>query len=476
MIQTWNRFLLKYFNTHEVESSRPLQAVYWALVLGFFLFLQSLIFQPVGYLQQRESLSFVCPEYFRSCSDYFFLQAMPWGFSYQILLTFLCALLFGSAYFAVFQRWGLAQLLLVPLFLLKAALAFFQSTEISIPFETYHLLPCFIFIFCRYKGEGLRWAFVILYVLSGLVKLDEGWIAGSYFSALKLGLPLVSTEMIPLATNFVILMELVGAWLLLSERWAVRFYPFVFFVVFHLFSIVFVGLRYPSLALPYLLILYGRKPSVRSAISPLAAVSLIFVIAANIYPFFRAGDHKVTYEGMTLAMNMFDANRQVISKEKTVYKDGTSREQGFETANAFARVVPYRQWFRIQNRCQDPAVERVEWTFDAAKNGGPFRRWIEESNACALTYDAWKHNEWIRLQPPIIGYPDYNFYHASYIHVPEELVKPQVYAEPRIQNTGLEMWLRSQVTVLSCLYASLGLLFGAWSVFTVFRKNLLKGR
>lgn len=457
-----------FFHTEEIRNSRLLKWIYGALILGYFMALQSAVFQPLGLASKRVNANYVCPELFPNCSHFFMFETMPFGYSYQAFIAFISCFLVGSIMLAAFERWGLALAALTPLFIVKTWMAFFQSAEVSIPFETYLIVPSFLFLFSRKKLANLRLIFVVLYVLAGVVKFHEGWIAGTYFSTLKIGLPFFNRDLIPIFTNLVIFMELLGAWLLLSQNWKWKIAPFAFFLCFHFYSILFVGFRYPALTLPYLLILFSTGSETHKSPSLAGLIAALLITVLNLIPFTIPGDHKLTYEGMALAMNMFDANRQSISSETHIMADRSKKEIISASSNSFERNPPYRIFQRIQHQCKNKEISAVKWTLDTSINGSPFYRIVDTENACELTYQPYRHNEWIRLDPEIIGYADYNHYYG----IPQSSASPKgtrVLHEPVIAHPKLAIWFIQHSSIFIWIHALLALIFPVGLFFDSFR-------
>ena len=110
---------------------------------------------------------------------------------------------------------------------------------------------------------------------------------------------------------------------------------------------------------------------------------------------------------------MFEANHQCRSSTRQHLADGTIRNwRHDDRTHAHNRCDPYAKWFRIQQICKRPEVESVEWKFDHAVNGAPFRRIVDVRDACRLDYEPLAHNDWIRTQSDaeVVGRPVENIY------------------------------------------------------------------
>ena len=331
----------------------------------------------------------------------------------------LFALLAGSVFCMSRNDWTLAHIALVPAFLWHTLGTFVLTDTLSGNFGYYLFFFSIVLMFFPHKYYFLKLMVVWLYFLSTLAKLHETWVLGTYFSALKTGLPFFPKWSIPFWTNTVIFMEMVGAWFLLSNTRILQRGALLFFVFFHLYSGLLVEYRYPATVLPTILILFGTMywhevPPVDKK-SLLGWFLCLLMLVAQCIPILIPGDEKLTLEGNKYGLYMFEANHQCISRYTVHTSDGSAIPYVKENASARNRCDPYQYWFQLQSICtrNDSAVTRISWTFDHSINGNPFLRIVDTDNACALTYTAFKHNTWIKTPErgaEIIGYPVQNLY------------------------------------------------------------------
>jgi hypothetical protein len=443
---TWFQQLYRrVFRIEEFESSSILKWCFGAVLLFFFLSFAMWIGSTQTTIQTAATGAPICWPYFQNCGDLYFLQSLPEGYSQSIFYMVLYAVILLIILCMWKGSWALAHMLLTLLFLWKAFVIFVLSYLIAGPYDYYHLAFSLILLFAPFKEFFLKILFVVLYFLSALTKVDSTWILGTYFTTLQTGLPLFPDSLTPLFTNLVMLMQMIGAWFLLSRNWFLQRASLIFFVVFHLYSGIFVYYHYPSVSLPLLLILFGPMyrytpiPFTWRALGGWVIVASLFVFQAP--PLFIEGDRRLTLEGNRYGMFMFEANHQCVATNRTYIDVGdtsirethrevtpgspcggqtcvaaqhTYEEDGFlvreerrETGAAWNRCDPYVEWIRLKARCDNPAVEKVSLAFDHSINGGPFYRIVDEDDICGLTYKSFEHNAWIKLPPeaPIIGYP-----------------------------------------------------------------------
>jgi hypothetical protein len=452
---------------NEVAQSRRLQIVYYTVIAGFCLAFNASFIEPIGLVKQKVNGTFVCPEYFRGCEIFYIFSTEPDGYSYPILFAGLFLLLVVSVVAAVAGRWRIALAALVPLFAVKVFSAFFMTAYASVPFEMFHLVPCFVLLFMRDKLRSLQILMVVLYVLSGVVKFHDSWISGSYFSTLALGLPLIPRDLIPLATNLLIAMELAGAWWLLTGGWA-RTAVLAFFLVFHIYSVTLIGFRYPIHCVPLLFALFaGGAPVVNTGLRPACILAAAVLAAFNLFPFAIPGDQKFTYEGTPLSLSMAEANRQTLVYISGQGPDGKPYSETL-AGSAYDRISPYHIWFKMKYRCRELGHSQIAVKMLMAVNDHPFKTVVDESDICALEYNSLAHNSWIRLDEPGVGYPGPNYIWLGPNRKPP--LMPAVHPEARIYGRPLQLWLRKRETGVIIVH----LLLAAASVFfVVFRRPVL---
>ena len=406
------------FSISEIEESLVLKWVFGATLLTFFItfasWIRSSALTVEGYLQNTH----LCWPWFKSCGEWYFLQALPHGYSQATLYMLFFGIMLLVAYYMWKEQWVFAHMLMVVLFLWKFFVMFFYSGSFSANFDYYHIIFALILLFIPLKVFFLKLSVVVLYFLAVTIKFDDTWILGTYFTSLETGLPIFPDSITPLITGIVIFMQTVGVWFLLSSNKLLQRIALVYFVIFHLYSGILVEYRYPATVLPTLLILFGplytqtKVPLVKKALFGWIFIALLFIFQfiSVVIP----GDERLTLEGNNYGLYMFEANHQCISVIEPHYADGHSESFKRESANARSRCNPYNWWFRQQENCKrDTAAERISWTFDHSVNGGPFYRIVNVENVCELEYQAFRHNDWINTPEegaPIVGWPVENYY------------------------------------------------------------------
>jgi hypothetical protein len=237
-------------------------------------------------------------------------------------------------------------------------------------------------------GAQVAWA--TLYFLAAFVKIDESWVVGSYFSALELGLPVFPDATIPLITQGVILAECFLSWGLLSQKF--RRVSFVFWLVFHLYSVLMVGFFYPTRCVLFLVVLFLDGPlaiSYRQLINTtnLILLSSLLVIQVGWIGVPENTRSTLRFEGY--GFNMFDTNFQCVSSYKMNGQSGTTSVLE-EYSHARFRCGPRVFLERYKQYCQEKKLSSLEWKLWQSLNGGPFYEIVNTKNACSLSFSLFR--------------------------------------------------------------------------------------
>ena len=433
------------FRIREIEESAVLQWAFGAILFFFFLTFQAWDNNYSITVEAAKTGGALCWPYFQSCTNLFFLHSLPYGYSETTFYMLLYGVMLLVAYCMWRKMWASAHALMIVLLAWEMFIGFVLSYDIMGPYNYYHVIFTLIILFFPLKEYFLKLAFVLCYFLSVTIKFDPGWDLGTYFSTLQLGLPLIPRELIPLATNIVIFMQVVGAWFLLSSRRILQRIALAFFIFFHLYSGIFVAYIYPSISLPLLIILFGPmyryQAPPRSKLSIAGWIFMALLLVWQLAPYTVEGDRRLTLEENRIGMFMFEANHECRatitvyeSTDATTTSDNVTQstpgsfcsdtmcmtqkdvhvqsgektiEEQFESGSAWNRCDPYTFWYEYQSVCQEPGVQKVSFVFDHSIDGGPFYRIVDLENLCDVSYKPWGHNDWILLPPQaqIVGYP-----------------------------------------------------------------------
>lgn len=393
----------------------------WALGAQVFNYFLAFFVWVWTYDQSKNAVvhnQFVCPAHFQDCGSLYVFESLASGYSHTLFYMILFGLLFWCAYAFSKKDWQTITLLLLPIFFWHTLTTLFMVERIMGNFDYYIVAFGVVLLFLPHKEFFLKLTLVTFYAISTVAKNHPAWIEGTYFSTLRTGLPLFPEWSIPLWTNLVILMEMVGAWFLFSKNRLLQRGAFIFFVLFHMYSGILVAYRYPAIVLPMLFIVFGpwfrhtKVPLDKRSIAGWCFIAILFV--GQFTPRFIAGDDKLTLEGSKYGLSMFESNHQCISEADVIFEDGRTHAVDRINIMANERCNPYAYWFELKQICaRDERIERIDWTFDHSINGEPFLRIVDVEDACALQYNAFGHNEWIKTHgddPEMIGLPVKNRY------------------------------------------------------------------
>lgn len=438
------------FSIEEIEREPILQWAFGGLLFFFFVTFNRWVNSPEMTIEYAERGAAVCWPYFQSCTDWFFLHEVGVGYSQTSFYMVLYSIMLIIVYAMWQKKWVLAHALMVPLLLWEILGTLVLSFSNAAPYHYYHIALTSILLFVPYKEFFLKLSFVFMYFMSVTTKLDPAWILGTYFTPLRDGLPWFPDIFIPLLTNLVIFMQIVGAWFLMSRNWILQRAAFAYFVFFHVYSGVFVLYFYPSVSLPSLLILFGplyRYTPIPFSWKTLPGICIIGLLAfVQLLGFAAPGDRRLTLEGNKYGMFMFEANHQCIVTVGTYTKSDTGadelweappgtacdsffcrvkvktekltsgltlREVTSESGTAWNRCYPLNWWTWNHTRCdKNPDIEKVSLRMDHSINGGPFYRIVDLENICGVPFYPFGGNDWIRQPPeaPLIGFPVQNTY------------------------------------------------------------------
>lgn len=399
------------FSVGEIEQDKVLQWMAGAVLLGFAVTYASWMNVPWITTNAVDSGSYRCWPFLPNCADYIFLTTYPNGYSQTAVFMLLFAILVGCSYAIYSKDWILAHAGISVLFLFKIYFTFI-SYRFKGNYDYYHTVFCLVFLFFPHKKFFLQLSVVFFYFLSTAAKIHPSWVLGEYFTSLRNGLPLFPKGTEIIATNFLMFMEMVGAWFLFSSKRLVQRGVLTFFAIFHVYSGILVGYRYPATVLPALLVLFGpwfqapvKIPSGASSVPGWALMGLLLV--GQMVPLAISGDQKLTLEGNFYGLYMFEANHQCFG---SIGVNGKTVDE-FKSGNALHRCDPYGYFSTAKNRYCNPS-NTVSLVLNHSINGGPFYQIVNVDDICKLEYKPFAHNSWIKTEKdaPQIGRPVQNFY------------------------------------------------------------------
>ena len=253
-------------------------------------------------------------------------------------------------------------------------------------------------------GRALRHLVVQFYFWAGLLKLNREWLTGA---ALYRPVWLLDGPLLHAACAWVVVLELVVVWGLLSRRrWL-----FVFTVfqigLFSLASVAVVGSFYPALMMLLVtacavlrrdneppLFIWRERTSTQVAIGLFCALQLI--------PRLMPGDPAITGEGRLFALHMFDA--KVVCDSRVIVLEGGQVVREFDaTVGLPVRTAcdPAVLYARGRTMCRHLGDRGTINLHLASRRStdDQLRPVVELTDFCHQmpAYRWWRHNEWIRV-------------------------------------------------------------------------------
>ena len=393
------------FSIEEFEESFVLQWAFGVLLVGFLMLANTLIEAHTITVQGVLDGSFVCWPWFPNCADWHFLVGYPEGYSQRLAFALVLGLLVACAHSIWKKDWTVAHALLLVVYLFYVFVIYVLEGRGELKYGDNLMVLATVALFFKNKVFYLGLTMVMMYFFGGISKLNEGWIMGTRFLGTET-LPLIPRSATMFATNVVLVMELLGSWLLLSRAAAVRVPVLFFFLVLHVYIVMFTELTYAVIALPLLLLLFSnssieRRPQ-RLQWGAVCFLGALFVL--QLIHFLIPGNVIETREGDMYTFRSFAADFECRSIETHIFSDGTTQEFVRTSAGTGIPCYPYAQLFAIRRRCELAGVlaARIAWKFDLYINGAPYLRIVDAPNACVLTFNAFAHNDWIQLHPEVI--------------------------------------------------------------------------
>ena len=271
------------------------------------------------------------------------------------------------------------------------------------------------------KRRALKWLIVAMYFWAGILKIMPGseWLTGgALYGRHPLGLP---DALIPWACAYVILLELVLVFGVLSKRRSRFLGSFSQLILFHIASFWVVGWFYPVLMFLLLAIFpiarmwpaaaakagqaHSRAESTRRGRR--AAGGLIAVFSgAQLIGFAIPGDAAVTGEGRIFALNMFDAPLECRASVAFVSSTGVQVEVPLNAPflNARLQCDPIVYLGLARHYCRESAQQGGGFNFTLRLEsrraaGARYLPIIDLESFCTTSpkYRLFRHNDWILL-------------------------------------------------------------------------------
>jgi hypothetical protein len=404
-------FYEKLFHTEEIYKNKRLQVIL-SVILGLSLFDLSYI----SFVPKSRYGSLSCWSFFQKCHEIVPIPELPHSYFYTGLMAFLLGIHLFVAISCFKKKWLQAHFFLLMIMCYKFLFHFVLRDTGYQNFEFFMQIPAFVFLFSKDKILSLRWVWSSLYFFAASVKFHESWIAGTYFTSMNLGLPLVPLSLTVLVSQSVILFEIFFSFGLVSKNFFYRQISFWLWVLFHLYSVFLVGYFYPIRGLVYLFCFFyplnKREDFKPKGFNKRPALVTLFLVLFSLHflPLMKTQDTKFTFEGLGSSFFMFDSNHQCFIKTRYYDKDqNVLHSEKYYFLDSRSRCSPWHALQRIQFLCEKLKAHSAYYTHDHSINGNPIYRMVDEKQACQLEYNFFGGNSWIKdlknENISIVGYP-----------------------------------------------------------------------
>lgn len=406
-------------NIHEIENGKALS---W---FGAFISLTHIWTFLYWIMDLRvpqilsNNIAPICWPFFESCFNY---RVFNYNQIELILYLYLLVGMIVTVLFllpARYTKWAYAGLVILSLF---KFFLFAQDYQLRMNQHYMVLAVTLAYLLIKSKRKVIPQVIVLFYVWAGTIKLNEEWLSGAgIYRIEKLWLP---ESLHRLSFLYVVILELLIVFFLLSKKKALFYFAFIQVLIFHLFSWPIVGFFYPMVMYSLLAIFVLDRIFPSPEKSPLfiggswqGATYLGLFSLLQLTPYFFPGDITLTGEGRYFSLNMFDA-KSVCDGEFTIYlKDSSVKklnikfdwDEGFRknkkdgTIRLRTRIHcdPLVHFSRAQGFCRRSEVQNLDFIFYSKRSSDPeLKKLVDTKDFCSqnLSYSMYQHNSWIIAQ------------------------------------------------------------------------------
>jgi hypothetical protein len=351
----------------------------------------------------------LCWPYFESCWQYRFTSTDQVA---AALLIFLLLIVAAAVALGAGARRPFTALLVV----LNIFLFALMSLDYRLRGNEFYMLFWLNGVYLVWPAK--RWSIPLIiisfYVWAGALKLNDEWLSGA---VLYHPLWLIPARWAWAACTYVVFLEIVFTWALLSRRKWLWLGALAQLGLFHLESLSQIHWFYPLLMaaiLSWFVIdrSFGDRQGAASLAAlvrgraPRAAYAIVAVFAAfQLMPYLYHGDKTLTGQGRLFALHMFEA-RQVCEVTASLHRrDGRTESVDLRMPGLNPREIcdPVVYFSRVNNLCRsratDPTLVDVDWTMNAKRTTDPaFTTVVDEGGFCGkhYGYSLWTNNAWIK--------------------------------------------------------------------------------
>jgi hypothetical protein len=326
----------------------------------------------------------------------------PWSenFAYAFLAIYAVTAA-ASAYFYVSTRLWSAWTFSLLALILKLTLTL-QDYRLMGNYHYMIYVIHFLFLFYPRKRAVIPAMVVAIYVAAGTLKFNFEWLSGSAL----LTEPLAKGWLLVAMCTYVVILEMIFSFGLLSRDLRVLRFSLLQFFIFHIFSYGQVGFFYPCVMFCLLSIFYLplilRREGFRLPRSGRTGVALpicIFAVA-QMMPLVFPGDSSLTGQGRIFALNMFDARTDCLIAEIARFDKAT-----VETNPVFQymriRCDPISVVGLERSKCASykslPGFKDLDVYMNVKKHSGEARPVLRIENFCQknIEFGIWRDNDYI---------------------------------------------------------------------------------
>jgi uncharacterized membrane protein YhdT len=348
----------------------------------------------------------VCWPFFPGCYQ---VRVVPPELITSSVFVFLLASLLNARLFVTPRRIAAAYWTLLGCSVLKYLLIF-QDFRLTL---NHHYMAGWIvvaYLFAKSKQKTIQLLIVSMYFWAGVLKLDPGaqWLTGAAFYGRRpLGMP---EAWIPMACMYVIILEVLLVFGLLSKQKVWFWGTFGQVLLFHVSSFWVVGWFYPLLMFALLSIfpmarLIGRGPTTRRRDDSILVSTIILLAVFSLLQLARftfPGRSAITGQGRMLALNMFDAPLECHGKLLRV-EAGNRRSivqlrPQFVNTRTMCDPLIYLELARGYCRAvrDNPSID-FDLSLETRTIGGTYWPVVSAVSICSTKpeYSLLYHNDWI---------------------------------------------------------------------------------
>lgn len=347
-----------------------------------------------GLLGHRAATA-MCWPFFESCGE---IHPVSASLVHGVMATYLALSIACVGLFAFRRTVTFAYVALVAINLIKLAIYISDYRLMG----NYHYMPfvvSFAYLVCRDKATVCRYLIVGFYVSAGTLKLNWEWLSG----AALIRPPALTGWLGDVSLAYVVILELVLVFGLLSRNRYILFGTLAQLVMFHVYSWHIVGYFYPCIMF-CLLAIYPlarlRREDEPRRLSRGSWLVIAAYAAAQLAPLVYPGDTALTGEGRLFALNMLDA-RSECALEIVTTRGNLHTEHATLAPNLGVRIrcEPLVYFDLAKGLCRDlPPGSDLDVSLVARRTTDThYRSLMSITQFCSrdLDYDVWHHNDWI---------------------------------------------------------------------------------